>query len=369
MGKSTQKIKLCYILPKFDLNTDTHYFYLYNLINKVSESMDMSLIIEKSCSDIKFFHNIKNIYVQKFSFKPLRILENLYLVILNRIKGYNNFYVHYSYIGAFNAGLISRITRAKTFYWSCGMMWLFGKDRFLNIILKLVSFLVTGVEVLKKGYCYSYKIKPSKVKIIPNWVDLDRFQNIDTKTILNKYNLDHNKKYILFIHRLVKRKGAHYIVPIAKNFVNDNNVEFLIAGDGPYEERLKKEITENNLSNIKLIGRVSNKEVPFLMKLSKVFFMPSEEEGFPRVLLESMASGLPYIAFDIGGVREISTDEQQDFICDIGDIKCISDEIRKLLDNDMIYNQLKTVNLEHVKQFDIRKVVNTFINLFNYETR
>ncbi len=363
MGESSKKLKVCYILPKFDLEIDTHFFYLYSLINEVSQDLDMSLIIEKSKSDISFFEDIKNIYVQRFSFKPLRILENLILIIWNRIKGYNNFYVHYSYISAFNASLVSKLTKARTFYWNCGMMWLFGKDKFLQIILGMINFLVTGVNALKDGYSQNYQISPNKIKIMPNWIDLERFQNIDSEFIYKKYDLDRNKIYILFLHRLAKRKGTHYIVPVA-NALKDLDVEFLIAGDGPYKNILKQEIEDNKLENIKLLGRVPNQDVPALMKISKLFFMPSEEEGFPRVLLESMALGLPYIAFDIGGVREISTKEQQEFIFDIGDVKNISNSIKKILEDYSLYEKLRITNLEQIKQFDIKRVSKIFINLF-----
>ena len=361
--KSGDKVKLCYVLPKFDLETDTHFFYIYFLINEVSKELDMSLIIEESNSDISFFQNIQNIYIQKFKWMPLRFLENLALIIWNRIKGYNNFYVHYSYISAFNAGLISKLSVARTFYWNCGMMWLFGKDKFLKIVLNIVNFLVTGVNALKEGYCQNYEINPNKVKIMPNWVDLERFQNIDKKFVYEKYALDKSRIYVLFLHRLAKRKGAHYIVPVAK-YLKDLDIEFLIAGDGPYEEVLKQEIKDNELKNVKLLGRVPNKNVSALMSVSKLFFMPSEEEGFPRVLLESMASGLPHVVSDIGGVREISAEEEQEFIFKIGDVKAMSNAIKKILNDSDLYEKLKDTNLKQVQQFDIKKVSQIFINLF-----
>lgn len=353
------KRKICYILPKFDLETDTHYFYLYDFINKIAEELNLSLIIEKSKSDISFFKNINNIYVQKFSFKPLRILENFFFILLIRIKGYNNFYIHYSYISAFNSGVISRLTKAKTFYWNCGMNWLFGKDLSLKIILKLVNYLVTGVNSLKQGYIENYGIKEDKIKIMPNWIDLKRFKNIDTENIYNKYNLEKNKKYILFVHRLSKRKGAHYISKIAKYFKDQKDIVFLIAGDGPYKEKLEKE----KLNNTALLGKVPNDYIPELMKISKVFFMPSEEEGFPRVLLESMASGLPYVAFDVGGVREISIRENQEFIYKIGDIDSMVAGISKLISNKSVYNNLKEFNLNYIRRFDIKEFKNKFIEL------
>ena len=361
--KSGDRVKLCYVLPKFDLETDTHFFYIYFLINEVSKELDMSLIIEKSNSDVFFFKNVENIYIQKFKWVPLRFLENLLLILWNRIRGYNNFYVHYSYISAFNAGLISKLSRARTFYWNCGMMWLFGKDKFLKVVLKSVNFLVTGVNVLKEGYCQNYEINSNKVKIMPNWVDLERFQNINREFIYKKYALDKSKIYILFLHRLAKRKGAHYIVPVTR-LLKNLNVEFLVAGDGPYEDILRQKIKDNELNNIKLLGRVPNKNVSALMSVSKLFFMPSEEEGFPRVLLESMASGLPYVVSDIGGVREISTEEQQQFIFKIGDIEAMSNAIKKILNDRDLYEKLKDTNLKQVQQFDIKEVSQKFINLF-----
>ena len=135
-----KKIKVCYILPKFDLETDTHFFYLYDFINLAAKELELSLIIEKSKSETSFFKNVKNIYVQKFSWAPMRVLENLFLVILMRIKGYKNFYVHYSYIAAFNAGLVSRLTGARTFYWNCGLAWNFGRNFALGFVLKIVNY-------------------------------------------------------------------------------------------------------------------------------------------------------------------------------------------------------------------------------------
>lgn len=353
----SDKKKLCYILPSFDLETDTHYFYLYDFIKKAADNFDLSLLIEKSNSDIKFFSNVKNIKVQKFSKGIFRIVENFFLILFLRLKGNKNFYIHYSQVSAFNASLIVKILGGKTYYWNCGMMWLFGEKRLLSLILKMVNHLVTGVNVLADGYSKHYNIKRDTIKIMPNWIDLNRFFSIDKEEVFKKYNLDSTKNYLLFVHRLAKRKGAHYISVLAKN---NPNLVFLIAGDGPYKKQLETEIKD--LNNVVLLGKIPNKDIPSLMSISKLFFMPSEEEGFPRVLLESMASGLPYTAFDIGGVREISIKEQQEYI--VEGVEEMDKAIKKIMANDDIYINLKRLNLEHVKQFDIEIVKNKFKELF-----
>lgn len=351
----SKKKKICYILPFFDLETDTHHFYLYDFINEVAKDLDLILLIEKGNSDVEFFVNASKIYKQKFSWLPLRIIENFFLLIWIRLQGINNFYIHYSYISAFNAGLIARLSGAHTFYWSCGMMWLFGKKVFLKLILKLTTYLVTGVNALADGYVAHYNISRNKIKIMPNWIDLMRFKSLD-KNIYIKYDLQINQDYVLFVHRLARRKGAHYIAELAKS---NSEFKFLIAGDGPYKKELQEDIKD--LSNVILLGKVANKDVPNLMKISKLFFMPSEEEGFPRVLLEAMASGLPYVAFDIGGVREISSLVQQEYI--VNSVDDMSLAIRNILSNEEVYNKLKRANLEQVKKFDIRVVKNRFLEI------
>lgn len=350
------KQKLCYILPSFDLETDTHYFYLYDFIKRAADNFDLTLLIEKSNSDIKFFDNVRQVKVQKFSNPILRVIENFILILFLRLKGNRDFYIHYSQVSAFNASLIVRILGGRTFYWNCGMMWLFGAKKFLGLILKMVTHLVTGVNALADGYAKHYHINRDKVKIMPNWIDLKRFEHIDTEEVYRKYNLNSETKYLLFVHRLAKRKGAHYIAKLAKN---NPNYQFLIAGDGPYKPDLEQEIA--NLSNVILLGKIPNKDIPGLMKVSALFFMPSEEEGFPRVLLESMAAGLPYTAYDIGGVREISTEDQQEYIVD--DVDAMDKAIKSILENPDVYNNLKEVNLQHVRQFDIEVVKNKFKEL------
>jgi glycosyltransferase involved in cell wall biosynthesis len=362
-----KKIKIAYILPKFDLQTDSHFFYLHDFINLLAEKVDLFLLIEDCRSDLSFFKNLEGIKVQRFKKMPWRFLENLYYIIVLRLHGCKKFYIHYSYISAFNASLVARLSGAKTFYWSCGMMWLFGKDYFLSVILKMINFMVTGVHALVPGYQKYFGLKLAKVKVLSNWVDVDRFQNNqrgNQSDIVSKYNLSSHKKYILFVHRLVPRKGAHYLVSLAQKFINQPELEFLVVGTGPYVEQLKKEIQAANLNNLTLLGKVPNLEVPALMRIAKVFIMPSEEEGFPRVLLEAMASDLPYVAFDVGGVREISPLLEQTMVVPVGDIDAMANCVNILLDNQILCRRIKEQNQSWVEQYDLKVVVNKFIKLF-----
>ena len=126
-----------------------------------------------------------------------------------------------------------------------------------------------------------------------------------------------------------------------------------------------KEIKENNLEkHIQLIGAVPNDKVIDYYGRADIFIMPSMEEGFPRVLLEAMAMGIPYVASDVGAVSEMSPEIAQRFLVKPGDVEMFAHKIENLLSDEKIYEAFKKEELRKVKEYSMDNVVNKFINLF-----
>lgn len=359
--------KLCYILPEFNPETDTHFAYLYDFLRAAAEKLDIFLIIEKSKGG-KIQGSFKKVYCQKFKFWPLRVLELAIVLKLARLAGYKNFYVHYSYIGAVLAGLISRFSKGRSFYWNCASAWNL-KQRFrsrflLRLALKTSHFLVTGTEGLKKEYAKRYDLPERKILVMPNWINPEKFSVKTEKNVLRqKYGLPAGQKILLFVHRLSERKGADFLVPLMTKLSPD--FFLLIAGQGPYGKQLVREIKEKELEKrIRILGRVPNKEIAELYQLADLFVMPSREEGFPRVILEAMAADLPYVAFETGGVREISPATAQDFVLPMGDLDKFVEKIEVLFEKQDVYNKFQQEEEKKVGNFSQEKVLNAFINLF-----
>jgi len=361
-------IKICYILPEYSERTDSHFFHIYELLEELSKKIDIFLIVEKS--DLKKIKLGNRTYVQKFRFFPLRFLEIFCVVLKARLLGYKNFYTHYAYNGAVSAAIICRIFGGKSFYWNCAMNWLFKQRRFAGIgyrlSLKLSDFLVTGGETMKQGYIEHYGLRPEKIKIMPNWINLSRFQLKNSKF----KNQNSKLKNILFVHWLSKRKGADMLVPIVKHLLEDfpetaKDIKLKIIGEGPYKETLLKEIKDNNLENfIEVLGSVPNKNIIDYYREADILLMPSMEEGFPRVLLEAMAMAVPYVASDVGCVREMSCETAQRFLVKSGDVAMFAHKIEALLSDKETYSKFKEEELEKVKKYALEKVLDKFINLF-----
>lgn len=133
---------------------------------------------------------------------------------------------------------------------------------------------------------------------IPNGIDLPKL--IPPKVIAEKYGLQKDN-YILFLSRLVKHKGAHYLIDVYNQL--KPNKKLVIAG-GPaftedYVEELKKQAKGN--PNIIFTGMVAGGSALWqeLYSNAVLFVHPSESEGLPIVVLEAMSFGRPVLASDI----------------------------------------------------------------------
>ena len=173
--------------------------------------------------------------------------------------------------------------------------------------MRACTHLVTGTPRVADYYVREAGIPAGKIRLLPNFTDAERFRNTTRKDARKKLNLPHGRKIALFLHRVAPRKGAHFLPEIARRIVKETGpITFLIAGGGPYLEELRRRVDAENLgAYFDFRGWVPNKDVPDYFRAADLYLMPSEEEGFPRVLLESMAAGCPFIAFDVGGVRDI----------------------------------------------------------------
>lgn len=256
--------------------------------------------------------------------------------------------------------------------WSINPQALFRKisnELPLWLTLKLVNSLVTGSNTVARHYAEYYPIKANRIEIVPNWVDLSRFnpQLFDCKVIREQYKIPISANVVLFVHRIAKRKGSDRIVSIAKQVIQTcADTIFLVAGSGPDEQSLKLQVKESGLEeHIRLVGSVANTLVPALFAAADVFIMPSREEGFPRVLIESMAMGVPFVAVRVGGVEDITTPLQKLFLVDPFDTKQFSAKVTNILRDKTQVISLCQEGIRQVQQYSLETAVENFTNLWN----
>lgn len=347
--------KVAYILPSYDEDTDTHLYYNYELIRYAAVKLDIFVVIEKAIGNVNLNAPF---FVQKKEKGLSRFLELYSTLKKLKKQGYDNFYVHYSYYGA----LAALLAGGKVFYWSRGMLWLFTRgffeERVLRYIMKRVT-LITGPEALAREYVKNYGVK--KYVVLSNWVDTERFRPREDKASTKRwFAIEPDMKVILFAHHLSERKGADLIAKIAAE-INYPKLVFFVIGDGPYRAKLEEEAKSLPL---RIFGGVPNKDMAPYYQAADVFLMPSREEGSPHVILDTLSAGTPFVASDVGGVREIVPPDFNEFLCKPEDVECFSRGITKLLSDQELSANLALEGLEFVKKFDRNLGVAEFVNLF-----
>lgn len=145
----------------------------------------------------------------------------------------------------------------------------------------------------------SFGIDKDKLDVYKHWVDLTKFIPSDKSQKRKELGVE-NKFTVLFVGRLIEKKGVKVLIEIAAKL---NQVNFIMIGSGPLEDFVKSK--SNQLINLSYLGMIPNVNISKYYTVSDIFCIPSQyEEGFGRVVIEAVASGLPVVGSNLGGIPE-----------------------------------------------------------------
>lgn len=143
---------------------------------------------------------------------------------------------------------------------------------------------------------------------------------------------------ILFVGRLVERKGVEVLVRAVASGTFSRPVELRIVGAGEWADPIRAAIREAGLPEARLLGRVSAEELRTEYENADVFVLPAvrdakgDTEGLGVVLLEALRFERPVIASDIGGIPDIVRHEETGLLCPPGDARALAAAIGRLID-------------------------------------
>ncbi len=169
------------------------------------------------------------------------------------------------------------------------------KNGLLKNILPLVMDLFFYVSESMRPDIAAF-VPEERTVYTPNGVDTGTFRNLGFE----------RKKQIVAVGNLRWQKGYDYLID-AFAILKRADYRLVIVGEGPMRERLQRRIDVLGLSGrIELAGRKDHDAIIDILGHSEIYVMSSVSEGFPKALLEGMASGLPVVTTDAGCCREIS---------------------------------------------------------------
>lgn len=223
----------------------------------------------------------------------------------------------------------------------------------IKAIWEKADALIVNSEGLKE-MAQGFYDKPA-FTVINNGVDSDYFTP-------NKARSNSGEIVLLFVSRLIERKGLQYIIPLLPEIRRrvKKSISLMVVGDGPYRPALERIVYQNDVRDIvKFVGQKKGDELLSYYQRADIFVFPSKKEGMPNVVLEAMACGLPIVMTPCQGAWELIDGNGYVSLVDH-----FVDDICKLVNSDRLREECGRTSRERaVRLFSWETVTKKYLNI------
>jgi len=222
---------------------------------------------------------------------------------------------------------------------------------------KMISVLYPKAEKItavsynvKENLCKYFDIPESKIEVIYDGIDLEKIKKLKIEYEINL------QSYLLACGGLHKWKNYDFLIEVMAEV---KSLSLVILGKGPLRKHLKQKAESLGVDLI-LPGYINN-PYPYFKK-ARAFALSSLYEGFPNVVLEAMACGVPVVSVDCpGGVNEIIENGKTGLLVPRGDKKALARAVIKLLKDENLRGILTENAYRKVKEeFTLDRMVKSY---------
>ena len=204
---------------------------------------------------------------------------------------------------------------------------------------------------------YSFHLNLKDVQIINNSFPLANFEKYKGE----KENF--NSFTILTPGRFVHKKGHKYLIEAIKILIEkSNNFKFLIIGDGPLKDGIKKETKK--ISNINILDALPHSELMQLYRNVDLIVIPSIYEAFGLVVGEAMIMGTPIIATKVDGIVEMIENRKEGLLIEPANPKELADAIEEMYKNKKLRDEFVINAKEKIKEFDTENIAKKWLKYY-----
>lgn len=221
-----------------------------------------------------------------------------------------------------------------------------------------------AADMLKKGDSFH-----APYVAISNGIDLSRFSPGKVpKEFYERFGIPADKRVVLYVGRLDAEKHISVAVDAFSELSGDRpDLHLVIVGKGTDADNLKDQVNELGLqSKVTFTGFVEDEDLPNFHRLGKVFTIPSPVELQCLAMLESMASGSPVTAVNVGALYELCQDGKNGYLFDLDDSHQLAEKLAKILDDEKLYKLMSKESLAIARKHDLSNTIKEFVELYKH---
>lgn len=235
-------------------------------------------------------------------------------------------------------------------------------------------------DAVRRNVMQRLRLPEYATRTLYNCVDLAEFHPVaavERHTIRERIAVPASAKVVASVARLVPQKNQAFILEAVPEVLQvAPKAHFVFIGDGPDEGKLRQMAEDLHIgAHVTFLG--TRNDVPQLLAACDVSVLPSRREGFSNAILESMACGLPLIASDVGGNREIVDHGVNGYLAETVEVPIGRRErrveasaaqfvryLKRLLTDDELRTRMGHAALQHVQNFSLDVMVQQIEQLY-----
>jgi|TARA_B100001059_G_scaffold7881_1_gene6558 N-acetyl-alpha-D-glucosaminyl L-malate synthase BshA len=222
------------------------------------------------------------------------------------------------------------------------------------------SYVTAVSESLKKDTEDLFDVK-NLIEVIPNFVNLKGY---DRKTKdKRQYFAKDNETIFCHVSNFRPVKRVLDVIKVFKKVQDQRNSILIMVGDGP-DRNIAEKLSRDLGIWDKVIFRGKTYDVQSMLGISDIFLLPSSTESFGLSALEAMASHVPVIASNVGGLSEVVDHNKNGFLENIGDVESMAEDALSLIDSKEKMIDFSKSAREKAESFSMNEISQRYLELY-----
>ena len=310
------------------------------------------------------FHEVNVPEYPLFHYQPYELALSSKLVDMVKLHNIEVLHVHYAIPHAYAAYMAQKMLLEEGVYVPI-VTTLHGTDITLvgnhPFYKPAVTFSINKSDAvtavsnsLKEDTLRLFDIK-KEINVVTNFIDINKFTHDFTDCQRAMMATD-KEKIITHISNMREVKRIPDVIKVFYNIQKEIPAKLMMVGEGPEREPAERLCEELGIAD-KVVFFGNSNQIDRILCFSDFFLLPSKTESFGLSALEAMASGVPVISSNTGGIPEVNKHGFSGYLSDVSDVEDMSSNAIKILSNPETLNQFKQNAVTQAKTFDIQQIV------------
>jgi len=224
-------------------------------------------------------------------------------------------------------------------------------DRLQAFSFKRADSIFLTTEAMKQQVVDDYSVYPEKIRVVPNYVNTDRFHPMPTVWAI--------KGRICYVGRLHPCKNLDILLEAVSQIPG---ASLVLIGQGEQREELET-LAQHHKVKVQFLGVLPHSQVPVEINRSEIFILPSSFEGHPKALIEAMACGVAIVGTSVDGIRNIIRHEETGLLCPLT-VEGIASALQRLLADERLRIRLGRAARDFVEQeYGLERIVEAEVTM------